>query len=222
MIYFYEMTTKEKILEAARELFNKEGIDAVTTRHVATRLGMSHGNLCYHYPRKELMIERLYYDLVGKLDEAIGGAPQGQLDLGAVFALTRRTFEVQYHYRFILLHMVEIMRKIEGVGVHFRGLLVKRKAQFGFLIGELIREGWLQPERIPGQYGHFITQFYIVGDFWISEAEILFEGPEAGKIPYYTRLAQAMLLPYLTERGLAEFEKLLPATSLMPGDALQG
>jgi AcrR family transcriptional regulator len=210
MIYFCEMTTKEKILEAARELFNKEGIDAITTRHVAARLGMSHGNLCYHYPRKELMIERLYYELVEKLDEAIGQVPAGELDLAAVFALTRHTFEVQYHYRFILLHMVEIMRKIEGVGAHFRGLLTKRKAQFGFLIELLIQKGLLQPERFPGQYGYFITQFYIVGDFWISEAEILFEGPEAGKIPYYTQLAQAMLLPYLTERGLAEFEKLLP------------
>ena len=207
------MTTKEKILEAARELFNKEGIDGITTRHIAAKLGMSHGNLCYHYPRKELIIEKLYYDLVVKLDAAIGQAPSGELDLAAVFALTRYTFEVQYHYRFILLHMVEIMRKIEGVGAHFRSLLVKRKAQFGFLIELLISKGLLQPERFPGQYGHFISQFYIVGDFWISEAEILFEGPEAGKIPYYTRLAQAMLLPYLTERGLTEFEKLPPATT---------
>jgi AcrR family transcriptional regulator len=216
------MTTKARILEAARELFNKEGIDAITTRHVAARLGMSHGNLCYHYPRKELVIEKLYYELVQKLDEAIGQAPGGELDLGAVFALMRHTFEVQYHYRFILLHMVEIMRKIEGVGAHFRGLLVKRKAQFGFLIEALIRNGLLQPERFPGQYGHFITQFYIVGDFWISEAEILFEGPEAEKIPYYTRLAQAMLVPYLTERGLAEFERLLPPPGSGPRVGAQG
>jgi AcrR family transcriptional regulator len=185
-------------------------------------LGISHGNLCYHYARKELMIERLYYDLVEKLDEAIGQAPGGELDLAAVFALTRHTFQVQYHYRFILLHMVEIMRKIEGVGAHFRGLLTKRKAQFGFLIELLIQRGLLQPERFPGQYGHFITQFYIVGDFWISEAEILFEGPEAEKIPYYTRLAQAMLLPYLTERGLAEFEKLLPPAAPAPVAGGQG
>jgi AcrR family transcriptional regulator len=216
------MTTKAKILEAARELFNKEGIDAITTRHIAARLGISHGNLCYHHPRKEVIIEKLYYELVQKLDEAIGQAPGGQLDLAAVFALTQHTFEVQYHYRFILLHMVEIMRKIEGVGTHFRGLLTKRKAQFGFLIEGLIRNGLLQPERFPGQYGHFITQFYIVGDFWISEAEILFEGPEAGKIPYYTRLAQAMLLPYLTEQGLAEFEKLMPPPNPALGAGSQG
>jgi hypothetical protein len=118
--------------------------------------------------------------------------------------------------------MVEIMRKIESVGTHFRGLLAKRKVQFGFLIEGLIGNGLLQPERFPGQYGHFITQFYIVGDFWISEAEILFEGPEAGKIPYYTRLAQAMLLPYLTEQGLAEFEKLMPPPNPALGAGSQG
>jgi AcrR family transcriptional regulator len=215
------MTTKEKILEAARELFNKEGIDAITTRHVAARLGISHGNLCYHYPRKEILIEKLYYELVERLDEAIGRASGGELTLAAVFALTRYTFEVQYHYRFIMLHMVEIMRKIESVGTHFRGLLAKRKMQFGFLIEGLIGNGLLQPERFPGQYGHFITQFYIVGDFWISEAEILFDGPEAGKIPYYTRLAQSMLVPYLTERGLAEFQKLLPPPDAAPGTGTQ-
>ncbi len=73
------MTTKEKILEAARELFNKEGIDAITTRHVAARLGISHGNLCYHYPRKEILIEKLYYELVEKLMRPSGGRRAGNL-----------------------------------------------------------------------------------------------------------------------------------------------
>ena len=40
------MTTKEKIIDTALQLFNKQGIDPVTTRHIAKEMNISHGNLC--------------------------------------------------------------------------------------------------------------------------------------------------------------------------------
>lgn len=51
---------KPKIERAAIELFNSEGIDAVTTRQIAERAGVSEGALYRHYKGKEELAEGLF------------------------------------------------------------------------------------------------------------------------------------------------------------------
>lgn len=51
---------KQDILNTARELFNEKGYQETTMREIADRLGISLGNLTYHYHKKEeMMIELL-------------------------------------------------------------------------------------------------------------------------------------------------------------------
>lgn len=48
---------KSEILSTARELFNERGYNAVSMRDIAEALGISVGNLTYHYKRKEELME---------------------------------------------------------------------------------------------------------------------------------------------------------------------
>lgn len=43
-------TTKERIRRTASRLFSERGYRAVTMRNIADELGISVGNLTYHYP----------------------------------------------------------------------------------------------------------------------------------------------------------------------------
>jgi len=61
------MTTKERILDEALQLFNDDGVENVTTRHIAKSLGMSQGNLHYHYPTKNIVIETLFDQFLGEV-----------------------------------------------------------------------------------------------------------------------------------------------------------
>src|SRR5690606_13545594 len=61
------LSTKEKILHASLHLFNENGTDAVTVRHIAAKIGISHGNLCYHFKRKEDIIYALFQKLVEEM-----------------------------------------------------------------------------------------------------------------------------------------------------------
>ena len=54
------MGTREMILQQARELFMERGYNNVSMRDVAEAAGIRVGNLTYHFPRKELLVEALF------------------------------------------------------------------------------------------------------------------------------------------------------------------
>lgn len=53
-------TTRERILEAALDLFNRKGSVDVTTHDVAAACGISPGNLYYHFRNKEDIVRALF------------------------------------------------------------------------------------------------------------------------------------------------------------------
>ncbi|HPQ69049.1 MAG TPA: TetR/AcrR family transcriptional regulator [bacterium] len=59
------MTAKEKILQAADQLFGEVGFDATSTREIAELSGVNKALIHYHFKSKEALLEHLldaYYD----------------------------------------------------------------------------------------------------------------------------------------------------------------
>ena len=52
--------TRDRILEASLTLFNAEGLAAVSTHRIAAELGISPGNLHYHFKAKQLLVGVLF------------------------------------------------------------------------------------------------------------------------------------------------------------------
>lgn len=51
--------TRAHILECARRLFNAHGYSQVSMRAIAQEVGISPGNLTYHFPQKADIVEAL-------------------------------------------------------------------------------------------------------------------------------------------------------------------
>jgi len=193
--------TKERILDAALHLFNNQSVDQVTIREVAKKAGISHGNLCYHFPNIESLVENLYKRLAAEQDELFLKMTGQEVSLPFLRSSSAQSFQLLYKYKFLMLDFVSIMRKSKFIREHYRKLYKLRKEQFRMLFSWLLKEGYLRPEIYPGHYDKVVEQLFIIGDFWIASSEILYEGKEKDKLPYYTDIVDQVLFPYLTEKA---------------------
>lgn len=194
--------TRKRILDAALQLFNSRNVDQVTIRDVAKKAGISHGNLCYHFPNIENLVENLYLRLAGEQDELFARMTDREVSLETLKASSTESLAILYRYKFLMLDFVSVMRKSKTIRDHYRKLYKMRKDQFRKIFAWMTSQGYLKPEIYPGHYEKVIEQLFIVGDFWMASAEILYEGKSKEKVAYYADIIDQVLFPYLTERAI--------------------
>jgi AcrR family transcriptional regulator len=197
--------TKELILSTALELFNSEGLPKVTLRAIANKMGISHGNLNYHFKKRETIIEDLYFQLVGRMDENMSRNEGKSIGLQTLFSMSSITIESFYEYRFFMLDFVQIMRESNKIKTHYLQLTKIREEQFAMLFSLLIKNKVLRKEVLPNEYSFLYKRFQILGDFWISSAEVTKSGLNKKMIKEYSEIINQSIFPYLTDSGKKEY-----------------
>src|ERR1700710_1320294 len=66
--------TAERILEVTLDLFNRFGEPNVSTTAISAEMGISPGNLYYHYPAKDELINTLFDRYEQSLTTVLAGA----------------------------------------------------------------------------------------------------------------------------------------------------
>ena len=62
------MRTKEKIIVTSTKLFNLHGTQPISTNHIAKELGISPGNLYYHFRSKNEIIRSISIKFSNELE----------------------------------------------------------------------------------------------------------------------------------------------------------
>ncbi|MGC8628274.1 MAG: TetR/AcrR family transcriptional regulator [Acidimicrobiales bacterium] len=73
--------TRERILDVALELFNKEGYDRASLREIAERLGITKAALYYHFPSKADILFALHLRMHALIDEPLQLLGDGPVSL---------------------------------------------------------------------------------------------------------------------------------------------
>jgi AcrR family transcriptional regulator len=196
--------TRQKILNAALQLFNSRNVEQVSIREVAKKAGISHGNLCYHFPNIENLVEHLYLQLAAEQDQLFARMTAQEVSLQTLKTSSTESLALLYRYKFLMLDFVAVMRKSKTIRTHYRQLFKMRKEQFKKIFAWMISKGYMKEEVYPGHYDKVIEQLFIVGDFWMASAEVLYEGKEKDKIAYYADIIDQVLFPYLTPAALMQ------------------
>src|SRR5262245_40051773 len=89
--------TREKVVESALELFAKQGIVETKTADIAKAIGMSHGVIFLHFPKRDdlviAVIDEFGRRLAGELRRAMEGGPEQHAELKGVLQAHLRVLE---------------------------------------------------------------------------------------------------------------------------------
>lgn len=102
------MSRKEKILETARKLFNESNTQAVTTNHIAKEMGISPGNLHYHYKNREEIIRLLYTKMREEMTLSIEALPK---TLSELSEHQKVLIGIQWEYRFFFREILFLLSR---------------------------------------------------------------------------------------------------------------
>lgn len=93
--------TAERILEASRTLFNRKGYAGTSVTEIAASIGISQGNLTYHFPAKRDLALALEDDAVLMMKKRQTASKSGPL---AEIYIAHLLFglEVTWRYRFLM------------------------------------------------------------------------------------------------------------------------
>ena len=199
------MNTKDTIKQRALKLFNKRGVLNVTLRDVAEKLEKSYGNITYHYPTKEHVIEELYFDMVEELKSIGAQMMQGDNLFDNILSAPGHTFDLSIKYIFFFKDFVEIKRNYPEIAKKIDKSNAERKKnlkqalvmlQGQKILNALDDEGLDYLMELSGA----MRTFFFLN---LSKDEFKEEGLKDKYIAYTNKL----LIPYLTVWGKQLYEK---------------
>lgn len=157
--------TKQRILAAALDLFNAHGAGEVTTNHLADALGMSPGNLYYHYRNKEEIVRALFGILRtawAELYQLPAGRAPDMRDMEAMFA---GNFEIQQQFHFFFRELPSLLAADPLLAAEFRDARQSGFANFRGLLAGFVAAGTLRA--VDDQTIDDVADLlWLAGDFW--------------------------------------------------------
>jgi AcrR family transcriptional regulator len=165
------VTTRDRILDAALALFNEHGAAPVSTNHIAAALGISPGNLYYHFRNKEAIVRDLFERLYARWDAAFALPDDRPPTMADLVRLVRANYAVMWEYRFVYRELIPLIRRDETL--RERWLVVRRRGYAGFhaLVGIFVAAGVLRAPADATAVDRLADLCWLLSEFWLPSLE---------------------------------------------------
>jgi AcrR family transcriptional regulator len=202
--------TKRRILDTARALFNERGLGRVGVRDIARELGMSPGNLGYHFATKDDLVAALVLELHERNEPVWDLELPPDFSMATLYALACASMRSTLDYRFILLSYADAVAASPSLQEIDARLAVRRRRRYAEMIAALDRNGHVDGRRIAPRLAVLAEQGEMIASGWLAASRFHPElrGDEA-IIAHYAKLGCALLEPYCTPKGKRKLRRLL-------------
>ncbi len=160
------MKTRDKILQKSLDLFNEQGERKISTNHIAAALGISPGNLYYHFSNKGEIIGELVRQYAGRsmvLLTTPEDRPMTYLDKLGYF---EGILENMWDYRFLHRDLEQLLADNPVAREQYR-LFARQVMGQGMHIFQRLAESGLVSAN-PEEGEALIMNIWIVLTSWIS------------------------------------------------------
>lgn len=200
------MKTRDKIIQASIELFNEQGERNVTTNHIAAHLGISPGNLYYHFRNKEDIILSIYEEYARNL--LLETFPQVSPDikpLDAIILYMDAVFQALMKFRFFYANLPVLLAKnplLHEKYVEVQDLISNRVSEMLISLREAEMMKF-EDEELPD----IVSILRLINTFWLSFHQTQNKNTEINDSVFYDGVLKilVMIRPYITESAMGEF-----------------
>lgn len=201
------MRTKDKIINRAIELYNEKGFSNVSSRDIAQELGMSHGNLEYHYKNKEEILHAIYARMKSEVSEYFSEIDPSLEPFRQFDKLLKKLDHFQNKYLFFNLDIIEISRQFPKLKKKVETTIQIRKDQMNASFQLFMARGYIRREPNAGFYQRLQHKIRILITFWVSQ-EVILKNFDPTQNISMSHSIWDLLLPHLTEKGAQAYRKL--------------
>ncbi|MDM0079555.1 TetR/AcrR family transcriptional regulator [Variovorax sp. J31P179] len=199
--------TRDRILLTSLALFNAEGLAAVSTHKIAAEMGISPGNLHYHFKAKQLIVERLFMRFEQRLG-LLNGSTTAVAAIDDLWLALHLRFEAIDEYRFVYRDMAFLAAEYPALGQRAQDLTAQNLLAAQSLCEGLVASGVIQTSAEQARI--LALQIVFTTTCWLS-FERLVPGREAeaqadpGLAAFYTL---TLISPYVSSDSRAYLDYL--------------
>jgi len=203
------MKTRDRIIQESIVLFNEKGERNVTTNHIAAHLGISPGNLYYHFRNKEDIILSIYDEYARDLLVDTFSQVNTELTpLDAIISYMDGVFKMMIKFRFFYSNISVLLDKNPCL----REKYVEVQSYIADRVSQLLIS--LRTDKAIDFHDDELTDIVsilrIVNTFWLSFYQTQNIVVDINDSVLYQGVLKilAILRPFTTESSMPEFIKV--------------
>ncbi len=170
------VSTKDRIVDASVALFNESGVGPVTTNHIAAHLGMSPGNLYYHFTNKEEIIRAAFVRMNAEAEAIWSGDLKDNTLLQRIVVAN---LELYTRYLFFARELPALLRADEELAKSYRAIAEVRMEQLEGVLMPLAKAGMLKDLGDREDVRALAESAWMIGLFCVPYSETLDAGTPA-------------------------------------------
>lgn len=194
------MTTKDKIIETSVKLFNEKGCLNTSTRHISDELGISVGNLYYHFKNKEEILIEIFLRYVNAVFKEISFLNHSQDEIFLLKNFLVDTLDSNIEYRFLHLELNLLLISFSKFKTIMQEQLKLEIKMIKELLYHQIKYGYLkQLNEIEIEF--LVSNSWILAtsnlSYWNLLSDDIIKNVKKGSLNVYY-----LIKPYLTQKSL--------------------
>ncbi len=201
------MKTKDKIVQISIDLFNRSGVVAVTTNHIAKELSISPGNLYFHFANKEEIIRQIFRQMCTETYQLWktkkGQKPQHPL------RLIEKNFELFWRYRFFHREMYYLRRKDSVLNKMWKLHIAKCLKLMTVMYKRWIKSGWMTAIHSPDELYFLVNVLLATASTFLHFFESAERTPAKKHVEVGKRYVARLLVHYTQGDMKRDFEDFI-------------
>ncbi|VVP73662.1 hypothetical protein PS910_01276 [Pseudomonas fluorescens] len=195
--------TRDRILDCALQLFNQQGEPNVSTLEIANELGISPGNLYYHFHGKEPVVLGLFERFEETLLPLLDPPMDVRLDAEDYWLFLHLIVERMAQYRFLFQDLSNLTGRLPKLARGVRNLINAVKRALAALLASLKAQGQVQSD--TQALGQLVEQITLTLLFSLDYQRVLARQGDVGVVVYQVMM---LVAPHLRQPSRQAAEKM--------------